>query len=175
MKTPQANAAGYERSAITDMTGFHTSNFLLIHGTGDDNVHWQNSATLLYALTRAGVSGYRVQVFPDSDHSMNSPGAGRLVYEQVRGAGVGKCMVVRSGNASCKSTLTSSHIIPLPPPPPDHRVCSGEVCEASPPSTPVGCHGAPLCCPCAALALERLSGVCVCVAVCVAVAMAVAD
>ena len=37
MKTPQQNPAGYQTSAVTNMTGFENSNFLLIHGLSDSN------------------------------------------------------------------------------------------------------------------------------------------
>lgn len=38
MKTPDMNADGYEKSAITQMDGFKTKPYLIIHGTADDNV-----------------------------------------------------------------------------------------------------------------------------------------
>lgn len=37
MKTPQLNPDGYIQSAVNNMTGFQDTNFLLVHGTGDDN------------------------------------------------------------------------------------------------------------------------------------------
>ncbi|KAJ3348478.1 hypothetical protein HDU83_001300 [Entophlyctis luteolus] len=75
MKTPLMNPKGYETSAISDMTGFKNSEFLLIHGTGDDNVHYQNSLALIWKLTASRVHSYQVQFYPDSDHSMNAGNA----------------------------------------------------------------------------------------------------
>ena len=37
MGTLQSNRAGYESSAVTDMEGFRHADFLLMHGSGDDN------------------------------------------------------------------------------------------------------------------------------------------
>jgi dipeptidyl aminopeptidase len=37
MLTPQLNPDGYVRSAVNNMTGFQDTNFMLVHGTGDDN------------------------------------------------------------------------------------------------------------------------------------------
>jgi hypothetical protein len=37
MSTPQLNAAGYARGQISGMAGFHHADYLLAHGSGDDN------------------------------------------------------------------------------------------------------------------------------------------
>lgn len=37
MLTPELNPDGYLKSAVNNMTGFEETNFLLVHGTGDDN------------------------------------------------------------------------------------------------------------------------------------------
>lgn len=81
MKTPEINSEGYAKSAITDMEGFKNVDFLLAHGTGDDNVHFQNSATLVYKLTGAHVSNYRMQMYTDSNHSINDNGAREELYK----------------------------------------------------------------------------------------------
>lgn len=46
MRTPQENKQGYEENAPVNMVNSMTGKFLLIHGTGDDNVHVQNSMVL---------------------------------------------------------------------------------------------------------------------------------
>ena len=71
MHTPQHNREGYDSSAIHNMTALGANvRFLFMHGTGDDNVHFQNSLTLLDKLDVAGIENYDVHVFPDSDHSI---------------------------------------------------------------------------------------------------------
>lgn len=52
-----------------------------MHGVADDNVHMQNSLTLLDKLDLAGVENYDVHVFPDSDHSIYFHNANRIVYD----------------------------------------------------------------------------------------------
>ena len=37
MRTPQLNPNGYINASITNVTGFNNVNFLLAHGSGDDN------------------------------------------------------------------------------------------------------------------------------------------
>ncbi|KAI1564231.1 DAP2, Dipeptidyl aminopeptidaseacylaminoacyl-peptidase [Pyrenophora tritici-repentis] len=85
MHTPQNNAAGYNNSTITDVASLaKNTRFLLMHGVADDNVHMQNTLTLLDRLDLAGVENYDVHVFPDSDHSIYFHNANRIVYDKLR-------------------------------------------------------------------------------------------
>lgn len=82
MHTPQHNYKGYENATISNMTALHQNvRFLLMHGVADDNVHLQNSLTLLDKLDLAGVENYDVHVFPDSDHGIYFHNANRIVYD----------------------------------------------------------------------------------------------
>lgn len=82
MKTPQENAEGYDGTAVSNATALAQNvRFLVMHGTGDDNVHVQNTYTLLDKLDQAGVENYDVHVFPDSDHSIYFHNANRIVYD----------------------------------------------------------------------------------------------
>jgi dipeptidyl-peptidase-4 len=54
MNTPQNNPEGYRKgSPITYASGLK-GNLLLIHGTGDDNVHYQNTELLVNELVKYG-------------------------------------------------------------------------------------------------------------------------
>ncbi|NOZ35827.1 MAG: S9 family peptidase [Chlorobi bacterium] len=53
MRTPQENPSGYDDNSPINFADKLKGNFLLIHGTGDDNVHWQNSAEFSEALVQA--------------------------------------------------------------------------------------------------------------------------
>jgi dipeptidyl aminopeptidase len=77
MSTPLLNPTGYAQSAVSNMSGFASlgSNYALAHGSGDDNVHFLNSASLLDRLTMAKVRGFKFRMFTDSDHSINKRGA----------------------------------------------------------------------------------------------------
>lgn len=66
MSTPANNPDGYIRSAVNNVTAFGKVDFLLAHGTGDDNVHFANSASLVDKLTQSGVRGWRFRMFTDS-------------------------------------------------------------------------------------------------------------
>jgi dipeptidyl aminopeptidase len=65
MGTPVRNPVGYNTSAISNMTGFHDTHFLLMHGTADINVHFANSAHLLDMLTQARVRRFDFKMFVD--------------------------------------------------------------------------------------------------------------
>ena len=82
MHTPQRNPDGYDSSAISNVTALGQNvRFLLMHGVADDNVHMQNSLTLLDKLDLAGIENYDVHVFPDSDHGIYFHNANKIVFD----------------------------------------------------------------------------------------------
>jgi len=87
MKTPELNPAGYNKSRVHDATGFKkiAGGFLIQHGTGDDNVHFQNAAALTDLLMGARVTPERMQNtwFTDSDHSIVYNNDGKFLYRQL--------------------------------------------------------------------------------------------
>ncbi|KAF8427949.1 dipeptidyl peptidase IV N-terminal region-domain-containing protein [Tirmania nivea] len=87
MKTPKGNSEGYRTSAVVDVTGFKSvrGGVLVQHGTGDDNVHFQNSAALVDTLMRQDVTPekLRVQWFTDSNHSINRTGQNKFLFRQL--------------------------------------------------------------------------------------------
>ncbi|EJS43407.1 dap2p [Saccharomyces arboricola H-6] len=84
MHTPQENFDGYVESSVHNVTSLAQANrFLLMHGTGDDNVHFQNSLKFLDLLNLNGVENYDVHVFPDSDHSIRYHNANVIVFDKL--------------------------------------------------------------------------------------------
>ena len=81
MHTPQHNPGGYDNASISNVRNLaKTVKFLVMHGASDDNVHFQNTLSLLDKLDLGGVRNYDVHVFPDSDHSIYFHGANGVVY-----------------------------------------------------------------------------------------------
>ena len=76
MRTPQENPTGYDNNAPEKMAANLKGKFLLIHGTADDNVHFQNSVMLTTALINADKS-FESEYYPDKTHGI-SGGATRL-------------------------------------------------------------------------------------------------
>ncbi|KAL9034233.1 MAG: hypothetical protein Q9214_007138, partial [Letrouitia sp. 1 TL-2023] len=84
MHTPQRNPDGYTNTSITDVAALAGSTrFLIMHGVADDNVHLQNTLSLLDKLDLQGVENYDVHVFPDSDHSIYFHNANKIVYDKL--------------------------------------------------------------------------------------------
>ncbi|KAK4092761.1 hypothetical protein Purlil1_2686 [Purpureocillium lilacinum] len=84
MRLPADNADGYRASKVSNATALgQNKRFLVMHGASDDNVHFQNSLTLLDALDLAGVENYDVHVFPDSDHGIFFHGANHIVFDKL--------------------------------------------------------------------------------------------
>jgi dipeptidyl-peptidase-4 len=70
MDTPQNNSEGYRKgSPITYAEGLK-GNLLLIHGTGDDNVHYQSCEMLVNELVRHGKVFSQIS-YPMRSHSIN--------------------------------------------------------------------------------------------------------
>lgn len=84
MHTPQNNENGYIDSSVHNVTQIgKATRFLLCHGSGDDNVHFQNSLKFLDKLNLEGVENYDVHVFPDSDHAIRYHNANVIIYDKL--------------------------------------------------------------------------------------------
>jgi len=82
MWTPQENAEGYRRSAVLPYVGGLTARFLLVHGTGDDNVHPQNSIVLANALEAAN-KPFAMLLYPNRTHSISGGNAQPHLFESL--------------------------------------------------------------------------------------------
>lgn len=69
MQTPQENASGYDENSPINFASKLKGNFLLIHGTADDNVHFQNSMQFIEALVQANKQ-FDWAVYPDKNHGI---------------------------------------------------------------------------------------------------------
>ena len=68
---PQNNPAGYDDNSPINFADrlSNKTRLLIIHGTADDNVHFQNAMEMCRALNHAGKQ-YDMMVYPDQNHSM---------------------------------------------------------------------------------------------------------
>jgi dipeptidyl aminopeptidase/acylaminoacyl peptidase len=65
MNLPALNPGGYINASISNVTAFDKVDYLLAHGTGDDNVHFANSAHLLDMFTKEHIRNYQFRMFTD--------------------------------------------------------------------------------------------------------------
>lgn len=68
MGLPKDNARIYDDSIVGAAGGLRGS-LLLVHGTSDDNVHFQNTIQMIDALVRAGKQ-FRLMVYPNKTHGI---------------------------------------------------------------------------------------------------------
>lgn len=69
LQTPQENASGYDENSPINHVNKLKGNFLLIHGTADDNVHVQNSMQMIEALIQANKQ-FDWAIYPDKNHGI---------------------------------------------------------------------------------------------------------
>ncbi|WP_353079052.1 prolyl oligopeptidase family serine peptidase, partial [Flavobacterium sp.] len=69
MQTPQENASGYDNNSPISHVSKLKGNFLLIHGTADDNVHVQNTMKMVEALVQANKQ-FDWAIYPDKNHGI---------------------------------------------------------------------------------------------------------
>jgi dipeptidyl-peptidase-4 len=70
MWTPQQNADGYRAASVLGVVPGITARMLLVHGTGDDNVHAQNALVLADAL-QAADKPFTMLLYPNRTHSIS--------------------------------------------------------------------------------------------------------
>jgi dipeptidyl-peptidase-4 len=66
---PSDNTEGYDLYSPQTHTGKLKGNLLLVHGTGDDNVHFQNAVQLTEALVKSGKQ-FDSFFYPDRNHGI---------------------------------------------------------------------------------------------------------
>lgn len=66
---PQQNAAGYNRGSPLTYAGQLRGSLLIVHGTGDDNVHLQNTEAMVNALVAAN-RPFQLMEYPNRTHGI---------------------------------------------------------------------------------------------------------
>ena len=69
MRTPQENSAGYDGNSPINFCEKLEGSYLLIHGSGDDNVHYQNSMEMVNALVKAN-KPFDLFIYPNRNHGI---------------------------------------------------------------------------------------------------------
>ena len=69
LRTPQENPAGYDENSPVNYAEKLKGNYLLVHGTGDDNVHVQNTYRMINSLIEANKQ-FDMFIVPDRTHGI---------------------------------------------------------------------------------------------------------
>jgi len=83
MGRPQDNADAYSSSSPVNQAAKLKGKLMLVHGTGDDNVHFTNSIELLNSLIDSGHYPDQLMVFPGRGHGISDPAAFIQLYRRI--------------------------------------------------------------------------------------------
>ncbi|KAB5489436.1 MULTISPECIES: S9 family peptidase [Flagellimonas] len=70
MQTPQENPSGYDDNSPFNYPELLKGKYLLVHGSGDDNVHVQNSMRMIEALVQDN-KPFDWAIYPDKNHGIS--------------------------------------------------------------------------------------------------------
>ncbi|MCD2257694.1 S9 family peptidase [Psychroserpens luteolus] len=82
MTTPQENPSGYDENSPINHVNKLKGDFLLIHGTGDDNVHVQNTMRMVEALIQADKQ-FEWMIYPDKNHGIYGGNTRLHLYKKM--------------------------------------------------------------------------------------------
>ncbi len=79
MRTPQENPRGYDDNSPINFTDKIKGKFLMVHGTADDNVHYQNTMMFVNKLVKSNVQ-FQTMNYPNRAHGLTGGGATMHLY-----------------------------------------------------------------------------------------------
>ncbi len=82
MTTPQENPTGYDDNSPINHVDKLKGDFLLVHGTGDDNVHVQNTMRMVEALIQADKE-FEWALYPDKNHGIYGGNTRLHLYKKM--------------------------------------------------------------------------------------------
>ncbi|QXP77646.1 MULTISPECIES: S9 family peptidase [Winogradskyella] len=82
MTTPQENPSGYDENSPINHVDQLKGDFLLIHGSGDDNVHVQNTMRMVEALVQADKQ-FEWMIYPDKNHGIYGGNTRLHLYKKM--------------------------------------------------------------------------------------------
>jgi dipeptidyl-peptidase 4 len=82
MQKPQDNASGYDDNSPVNMVNKLKGNYLLIHGSGDDNVHYQNTMEMINALIKADKE-FDSEIYPNRAHGISGGNTRLHLYKRM--------------------------------------------------------------------------------------------
>ncbi|MGB8260025.1 MAG: alpha/beta fold hydrolase [Terracidiphilus sp.] len=82
MSEPGDFPEGYKDFSVVNSAANLKGRLLLVHGTGDDNVHMENSVQYVQKLIEAGIA-YDLQIYPRKTHSIAGPDVRTHLFNRI--------------------------------------------------------------------------------------------
>ncbi|MEZ5072328.1 MAG: S9 family peptidase [Bacteroidales bacterium] len=82
LRTPRENPEGYDQNSPIHFADGLKGSFLLIHGSGDDNVHVQNSMDFIEALVQAD-RPFELMIYPNKNHGISGGNTSYHLYSRM--------------------------------------------------------------------------------------------
>ncbi|RLD89201.1 MAG: S9 family peptidase, partial [Bacteroidetes bacterium] len=82
MRKPQDNPKGYDDNSPINFVKLLKGNYLLVHGSADDNVHFQNSMDMITALVNANKQ-FELYVYPNKNHGIYGGNTRYHLYKKM--------------------------------------------------------------------------------------------
>ena len=82
MLTPQENPSGYDENSPLNYPELLKGKYLLVHGSGDDNVHLQNTMRMVEALIQANKQ-FEWALYPDKSHGISGGNTRLHLYTKM--------------------------------------------------------------------------------------------
>ncbi len=82
MGLPKDNVAGYSKSSPVNAAGDLKGSLLEVHGTSDDNVHFQNTVQMVNAFINAGKQ-FELMIYPRKTHSIAGKAARTHLFHLI--------------------------------------------------------------------------------------------
>ncbi len=82
MGLPDQNADAYHDDSVVNSAANLKGRLLLAHGTGDDNVHIENTVQFVQKLIEAGIP-YDLQIYPRKTHAIAGPDVRTHLFKRI--------------------------------------------------------------------------------------------
>jgi dipeptidyl-peptidase 4 len=82
MGLPSEFASGYKDFSVVNSAANLKGHLLIAHGTGDDNVHFENTVQYIQKLIEFGIP-YDLQIYPRKTHSIAGPDVRTHLYNRI--------------------------------------------------------------------------------------------
>lgn len=82
MRTPQENADGYDQNSPINFVNKLKGKYLLIHGSGDDNVHYQNTMEMINSMVAADKQ-FDLFIYPNKNHGIYGGNTRNHLYNMM--------------------------------------------------------------------------------------------